>query len=137
MDRSMERQVERKVRTGRSGWVPALATGVAGADLCFPDPRRDFEFRSVSQLPPTRAARTPRSRGIFSKATEPARKMSSWRRVDLSIVALAVAVVAIAATLIVGAPIAITGGGANFNPGPAMVGAASVPPAFIEPSRTR
>src|SRR5450432_3325563 len=137
MDRSIERRVERSGRTGQPNWVPALATGVNGVDLCFQDPRRDFEFRSVSQLPPTRAARTPRSRGIFSKVTEPAGKRSSWRRADLSIVALAVAVVAIAAALIVGAPIAISGGGVNFNPGPAMVGATSVPPAFIEPSRTR
>jgi hypothetical protein len=137
MDRNVERQVERRASTSRPRWVPAMATGITGVELCFPDPRRDFEFRSVSQLPPTRAARTPRSRGIFSGATEPARKRSSWRRTDLSIVALAVAVVAIASALIVGAPLAISDGGANFNPGPAMVGATSVPPAFIEPSTTR
>jgi hypothetical protein len=114
-----------------------MATGITGVELCFPDPRRDFEFRSVSQLPPTRAARTPRSRGVFSKVTEPPKKQSAWRRADMSIVAVAVAVVAIASALIVGAPIAISGEGPGFNPGPAIVGAASVPPAFIELSRTR
>jgi hypothetical protein len=55
----------------------------------------------------------------------------------LSIVALAVAVVAVASALIVGAPAAIMGSAVNLNPGPAIFGAASVPPAFIGLSRTR
>jgi hypothetical protein len=137
MDRSMDRRVVRSVRISRPRWVSGLASERVGEELHFQMVRRDFDFGSPAQLPPTRAARTPRSRGVFSKATEPPKKQSAWRRADMSIVALAVAVVAIASALIVGAPIAISGEGPGFNPGPAIVGAASVPPAFFELSRTR
>jgi hypothetical protein len=135
MDRSIERRVESRVRTGRPHWVAGLASDRVREDLPFQATRRDFDL--PIQLPPTRAARTPRSRGVFSKVTEAPKKQSAWRGSNLSIVAFAVAVVAIASALIVGAPIAITDVGVNFNPGPAIVGAASVPPAFIETPRTR
>jgi hypothetical protein len=138
MDTGMERRVARRVRSGRARWISGAAHDLAGEVLPFQDPRRGFEFHPDTQLPPPRAARTPRSRGIFFKAAQPPKKQSAWRRTDLSIVALAVAVVAIASALIVGAPNAtIMASGAHFNPGPAMVGAASVPPAFIAPPRTR
>jgi hypothetical protein len=137
MDRSMERRVARRVRIGRPHWAAGSPSDRVREDLDLQATRRDFDLGSPPQLPPTRAARTPRSRGVFSKVTEPPKKQSVWRRANLSIVALAIAVVAITSALIVGAPIAITGAGVNFNPGPAMVGAASVPPAFIEPSRKR
>ena len=136
MDRYLERRVARRVRVGRPHWAAGLAD-LDREDLHLQAPRRDFDFGSPTQLPPTRAARTPRSRGVFSKVTEPPKKRSAWRRANLSIVALAVVVVAITSALIVGAPIAITGAGVNFNPGPAIVGAASVPPAFIDASRKR
>ena len=47
---------------------------------------------------------------------------------------LAVAVVAISSALIMGAPATIMGVTLSFNPGPAIFGAASVPPSFVEPS---
>ena len=98
----------------------------------------DFGFSAVSPLPPPRAARTPRSRGFFLKATpdskKPQRKWSKW---DLSIVAFAVAVVALASALIVGAPSAMLGSAVSLNPGPAMVGATSVAPAFFTPRKAR
>jgi hypothetical protein len=131
----MERRVARRVRIGRPHWVAGFVDD--GEDLHLQATRRNFDFGSPPQLPPTRAARTPRSRGVFSRMTEPPKKQSAWRRTSLSVVALAIAVVAVASALIVGAPIAITGVGVNVNPGPAIFGAASVPPAFIEPSRTR
>jgi hypothetical protein len=131
MNRSLARQVARGLRIGR----PRCASDLP-CELVSEDPKRDSEFRLGPQLPPTRAARTPRSRGIFSKVTEPPKKQSAWRRADLSIVAFAIAVVAIASALIVGAPTAFMGTAASFNPGPAIVGAASVPPAFIAPSKT-
>jgi len=101
-------------------------------DLHLEDTTADSGFRSGTRLPPPRAARTPRSRGIFLRATEAPKKQSVWRKADKSIIGLAVAVVAIASALIVGAPAAIMGAAINVNPGPAIVGAASVPPAFIE-----
>jgi hypothetical protein len=131
MDRSIERRVARRVRIDR----PHLVAG--SEELHLQPTGRDFALGSPAPLPPTRAARTPRSRGVFFRVTEPSKKKSQWRRSDLSIVAFAVAVVAIASALIVGAPIAMTGAGVNLNPGPAIVGAASVPPAFLEPSITR
>jgi len=135
MDTSMERRVTRRVRSGRPPWVAGIARDRDSEDLHSQSTRHDFDFGLPPRLPPTRAARTLRSRGVFSKAPGTSKKQRSWRSADLSIVALAVAVVAIASALIVGAPIAITG--ANVNPGPAIVGAASVPPAFIEHSKTR
>lgn len=137
MDRSIERRVARRVRSDRPHWVPGSAGKLLHEDLHIEPTGRDFGLGSPTTLPPTRAARTPRSRGVFFKVAEPPKKKSQWRRSDLSIVAFAVAVVAIASALIVGAPIAMTGAGVNLNPGPAIVGAASVPPAFLEPSITR
>ena len=52
-----------------------------------------------TRLPPTRAARTPRSRGFFFKATERPKKQSGWRKAEMTIVALAIAVVAVTLTL--------------------------------------
>jgi hypothetical protein len=137
MERINERRVARRIRISRPRWVSGMASDGVHEDLHFQATWRDFDFGSPAQLPPTRAARTPRSRGVFSKVTEAPKKQSAWRRADMSVVAFAVAVVAIASALIVGAPIAISGAGPSFNPGPAIVGAASVTPAFIEPTRTR
>jgi hypothetical protein len=137
MERIDERRVTRRVRISRPRWVSGLASEGVRDDLHLQATGRDFDFSPPAQLPPTRAARTPRSRGVFSEVAEAPKKQSAWRRADLSVVAFAVAVVAIASALIVGAPIAISGAGPSFNPGPAIVGAASVPPAFIGPTRTR
>ncbi len=93
------------------------------------------ELPSGTRLPPTRAARTPRSRGVFLAAVEPRRGGRARRWGDLAIAVLAVAVVAVSSALIMGAPATIMGVTLSFNPGPAIVGAASVPPAFMEPSK--
>ena len=53
----------------------------------------------------------------------------------VSIAALAVAVVAVSSALIMGAPATMMGVALNLNPGPAIIGAASVPPSFMEPSK--
>jgi hypothetical protein len=132
MDRSIERRVVRRRRAARARWIPDLSRDVLDGDLHLQHTTGAFAFRSDARLPPPRAARTPRSRGIFLRATEPPKKQGTWRKPDKSIIGLAVAVVAIASALIVGAPTAIMGAVVNANPGPAIVGAASVPPAFIE-----
>lgn len=135
MNRSIERRSIRRARGIQPRWGSALATGSADGDVHVLDTRRDFGFRVAPQLPPTRAARTPRSRGVFFRAAEPLKKHGG-RRTRLSIIAFAIAVVAIASALIVGAPIAISGAGTSFNPGPAIFGSASVSPLFFNHSGT-
>jgi hypothetical protein len=65
--------------------------------------------------------------------TPPAPKRRPAKR-DLSMVALAVAVVAVTSALIVGAPSAMLGSSVAINPGAAIVGATSVAPAFLKPA---
>ena len=90
-----------------------------------------------TRLPPTRAARTLRSRGVFLAAGEPSWSGRVRRLANASIAALAIAVVAVSSALIMGAPAKVMGVALYLNPGPGIVGAASVPPSFVEPSRTR
>jgi hypothetical protein len=98
----------------------------------------DFGFNAASRLPPPRAARTPRSRGFFLKAAPESKKpRRKWGKSDFSIIAFAVAVVALTSALIVGAPSAMLGSAVSLNPGPAMVGATSVAPAFFTPPKAR
>ena len=100
------------------------------------EPGVGFDFRAASQLPPPRAARTPRSRGFFFKATrQPKIQRGKWRKSDLSIAAFAMAVVALTSALIVSAPAALLGSMVALNPGPAMVGATSVAPTFFAPPK--
>jgi len=90
-----------------------------------------------TRLPPTRAARTLRSRGVFLAIVKPIPGARRRRLADVTIAALAVAVVAISSALIMGAPATIMGAALNLNPGPGIVGSASVPPAFMVPSKGR
>jgi hypothetical protein len=135
MNRSTERRVIRRARGTRPRWGPALATGSTDGGVHILDTRGDFGFRvAAPPLPPTRAARPPRSRGVFSPDMEP--KKHPVGRTRLSIIAFAIAVVAIASALIIGAPIAISGAGTSANPGPAIFGSASVSPLFFNHART-
>ncbi len=137
MDGSTERRVSRKVRTGRARWIPCPSHDLVSEDPHRLEMRSDFALRFHQPLPPTRAARPSRSRGIFLPAADPVPAKRAWRKRHISIVALAVMVVAMASALILGAPPAILGATGMYNPGPAIVGAASVPPAFVEPSPSR
>lgn len=89
-----------------------------------------------NRLPPTRAARTLRSRGVFLETVKPAPRARKRRLAEVAIAALAVAIVALSSALIMGAP-TIMGAALSFNPGPGIIGSASVPPAFMEPSKRR
>jgi hypothetical protein len=136
MNRSTERRVVRRARGTQPRWGPALATGSTDGDVHILDTRADFGFRvAAPQLPPTRAARPPRSRGVFSREMEPPKKHGVGRT-RLSIIAFAIAVVAVASALIIGAPIAISGAGTSANPGPAIFGSASVSPLFFNHAPT-
>jgi hypothetical protein len=137
MDRSMERRVSHRARTSRARWIPCPSHEFVSEDPHSLDVRSDIALRFSPPLPPTRAARPSRSRGVFLPTADPAPAKRRWRKTDLSIAALAVMVVAMASALVLGAPPAILGALGTYNPGPAIVGAASVPPAFVEPSATR
>jgi hypothetical protein len=105
------------------------------AERSFDDLHRAHQLSNDLRLPPTRAARQPRSRGVFSAGAGQRPERRKLRKAGVSIAAVAVAIVAIASALIVAAPAMVMGTGVSANPGPAIVGAASVPPAFIEPAK--
>jgi hypothetical protein len=93
--------------------------------------------RSVLRLPPTRAARASRSRGVFLEAPAEvgSAERANWIEVPVAIIALGVAAFALAvcfrATSLVAGPTV------GINPGPAIVAAASVAPPFVEPLKLR
>jgi hypothetical protein len=141
MDRSTgggsERRDERRQRAAGPPPFAALAAhaGVCGDGL-RPAPGA-FALLSEIRLPPTRAARTTRSRGIFLPPTAASKQPRGGRKPGLSIVTVAVAVAAFALALVVGAPGAIRWSSGSLNPGPAMVGATSVPPSFVDTGGAR
>jgi hypothetical protein len=88
------------------------------------------------RFPPTRAARAARSRGVFLREDESgASERPRWIEIPVAMLALAAAafalVVCVNATSLVGGP------SVGANPGPAIVAAASVTPAFVEPVKLR
>ena len=135
MLRRLERDILRRLRVARARWLPGPAAARTSAERSVDDSHRAHQLSNGLRLPPTRAARQPRSRGAFLGGANQGPERRRWRRADISIAALAVAIVAIASAVIVGGPSVVTGAASSANPGPAMVGAASVPPAFIEPAK--
>jgi hypothetical protein len=138
MERRFDTRAAPRSRAGRRRWLPGTADAVLDgeAQVRAPVPVIGFDSGATSRLPPPRAARTPRSRGFFLQATQaPEKQEHKSRKRDVSIVGFAVAVVALTSALIVGAPAAIESSAESFNPGPAMVAATSVAPAFIAASK--
>src|ERR1700757_502675 len=93
--------------------------------------QREHQLRSQSRLPPTRAARPTRKRGVFLRARS---ALDKTRRGRVSRVTLALAVAAITSALVISAPSVVTDTAVAANHGLALVGAASVPPSFIAPA---
>jgi len=93
--------------------------------------------RSGLRLPPTRAARASRSRGVFLEV--PAEvvndERANWIEVPVAIIALAVAAFALAVCF--RASSIVAGPTVGINPGPAIVAAASVAPPFVVPLALR
>jgi hypothetical protein len=100
------------------------------------DSHRAHELSNSLRLPPTRAARQPRSRGVFSACAGQGLQRGKSSRARASIAALALVIVAIASAVIVGAPSVVMGTAVSANPGPGIVGAASVPPTFIRHAKS-
>lgn len=112
------------------------------AETSRPTAPEASSFVSVSKqselrFPPTRAARASRSRGLFLDDRDEIGNAghSRWIEVPVALVALAVAafalVVCLNATWLVERP------SVGANPGPGIVAAASVAPAFVEPLKLR
>jgi hypothetical protein len=89
---------------------------------------------STSRLPPTRAARAPRSRGIFfGRGGSTGPKKHHVVRASLTALMLGVCGILLA----VFASRSISGVTLNANPGPGIVASASVAPAFMTPLKRR
>jgi len=90
---------------------------------------------SPSRLPPTRAARSPRSRGVFLNRWKRADHSDKARRARASKLTIVLAVVAVASAVIVTAPSLVMETAVAANHGLALIGATSVPPSFIVPAK--
>jgi len=139
MERCFDLRATQRSRSGRPRWIPGmtLPTDTDHVSSRVQKPSFDLGPAASSPLPPPRAARTPRSRGIFLEPSQPPAPKRAPGRTRFSIIALAVAVVAITSALILGAPSAMQRAAMSHNPGPAIVGATSVAPAFVSPARTQ
>jgi hypothetical protein len=137
MGASIERQGARRLRAAQPRRLTALSAGTGGGELRLPGAAGGFALLSEIRLPPPRAARTARSRGIFLRVTDATKEPRGGRKPGASIVRLVIAVAAIACALVVAAPGAIMWTSGNPNPGPAMVGATSVPPSFVDTAGAR
>jgi hypothetical protein len=136
MDKAFRTTVPREFKRVITRWLRD-PQAVRGDDWRFVEDAPAAEhIDNAARLPPTRAARTPRSRGVFLAGVEAAAGGRASRLTDVSIAAVAIAIVTIASVLIMSAPAAVMGVALNLNPGPALVGAASVPPSFLERSRS-
>lgn len=104
--------------------------------LASPESERSFDSRlaSTSRLPPTRAARAPRSRGTFfghGGSIGP----KAHNVIKASLTALMLGVCGILLALF--ASRSISGVTLTANPGPGIVASASVAPAFMTPLKRR
>jgi hypothetical protein len=136
----MNKNLEKRTQS-RSPVAPALlprtmqeTTGVADAPAASLASARNY---SVLRLPPTRAARASRSRGVFleKSAEVVSAERANWIEVPVAIVALAVAAFALAVCF--KASSIVSGPGIGINPGPAIFAATSVAPPFVEPLTLR
>jgi len=98
--------------------------------------RGEHALGSRFRLPPTRAARSARSRGVF---LEVARRWlgaeNKARRINVSRVTVAIAAVAATSVLIVSAPSLVVDTAVAAHRGLALIGAATAPPSFMAPSK--
>ena len=100
------------------------------------DGDRGPEFLLTPRLPPTRAARVPRSRGTFLDGVRSAHP--KWRHlVGASLKPVPLAIACILLALLAYSPSIVTGVALSHNPGPGIVASASVPPAFVIPAKRR
>jgi hypothetical protein len=95
---------------------------------------RGPELSSISPLPPTRAARVPRSRGTF---LDGGRNAGQKKRHRALLTGFTLAIGGILLVLFACSPSIVSGVALSHNPGPAIVASASVAPEFVIPAKRR
>ncbi len=93
--------------------------------------------QSELRFPPPRAARASRSRGVFLGEPDETGGSERPRWIEVPVAMLALAAAAFALVVCVDATSLVGGPSVGANPGPAIVAAASVTPAFVEPVKLR
>jgi hypothetical protein len=136
MDKNLEKrtqsrpQVAPAVLQGTAQMAPSVA-GSPAASLAT------GRQHSGLRLPPTRAARASRGRGVFLEEHDEVMSAGWARWVEVLVAFVALAVAAVALAVCVNAPSVVAGAAFGTNPGPAIVAAASVAPPFILPAKLR
>jgi hypothetical protein len=117
--------------------LPTMAHGLSsamGSPASGPAPQgKHFGLR----FPPTRAARAPRSRGVFLEKPDEILGAGWPRWIEVLGTLAALAVAALALTVSVNTASVFAGPAFGTNPGPAIVAAASVAPPFVQPAQPR
>jgi len=134
MNQLPEQNPRRRKHVARASTLPGPGDFESDQARSTEPMQREHQLRSKLRLPPTRAARPTRKRGVFLGAQS---ALDKPRHVRVSKVTLALAVAAITSVLVVSAPSVVTDTAVAANHGLALIGAASVPPSFIEPSKRR
>jgi len=135
MNKRFEKTFPRPTRVARSVAFSSYSDKARDASLeCDGDRRPELSFNP--RLPPTRAARVPRSRGTFLDGMRNA--IPKWNQlVGVSLKPIPLAIACILLALLAYSPSIVTGVALSHNPGPGIVASASVPPAFVIPARRR
>ena len=136
MDKNLEKrtqsssQVASAVPQGTAQRTPNVAGSPAGS-LAHASEHSGLRF------PPTRAARASRGRGVFLEKADEGMGTARSRWIEAPLAILALAIAAFALAVCVNAPSIVAGASSGTNPGPAIVAAASVAPAFVLPANSR
>ena len=134
MNQLPEQKPRRRQHVARARTLPSPGHFSSDEARSTEPMQREHQLRSHLRLPPTRAARPTRKRGVFL-GTQSA--LDKTRHGRFSRVTLALAVAAITSALVVSAPSVVTDTAVAANHGLALIGAASVPPSFIAPAKRR
>ena len=136
MNRLLEQGTRRRRGIARGPVLPGAAEECDDLVCAAEPPRAESSADTSIQLPPTRAARPARSRGAFLATARRWMGPARTRRVNLSRITLAAAVVAVASALVVSAPSRVMDSAVAASRGLALIGATSVPPSFIVPAKS-
>jgi hypothetical protein len=134
MNMHFEKTVRQLARVARSAAFFALKDNDR---LASPESERSFDprFASTPPLPPTRAVRAPRSRGIFlDRRDGVGPRTNRFLRASLTVLLVGIGGILLA---VFASSTSISAVTLNANPGPGIVASASVAPAFMVPAKRR
>ena len=130
MDKSLQIRIQNtRIAPAPAGAKQALARSTA----ISPGNSASGGEHSELRFPPTRAARALRSRGVFLESPDEITGAARARWIEVPVAMVALAVAAFALVVCINAPSIVGGLSVGSNPGPAIVAAASVAPAFVVP----